>query len=451
MKKFYQKKSLTLLFFCIYIISFCPISILSDNINQKLSSEYENKLQRIETKILGFSNSEKPLEERISTLEKYIFTTESNSQALDFNSRIDKLEKIFLVSKTKMPESFKKPPAPLASASNPQSSEREFKKEIERNNKEYKILENQKELSNLIIEIINEERKLRKLRQFDIDEIAGEMALKHASYLVQTGQFSYYGKDSKNPDLRYTEEGGDGRVSEIVNGFFSDKPIEINKELAHQFVDSILNDEDKKDIIFNKEANLINTAFVLSPNKKQLAVVIEVIATGANLSPLKNQNNEISISGRVQDDYKFAWIGLSKEEYKKIENIETEASLYFPPIDQVIYLDKKSSNAKTAAQFGGMILATVAAPFTYGVSMLLMEVLLQQVNSVYQTHDVEVKGGVTSQLDGNFYATIPLGELGRGIYYITIWVNSKDSFSQKMDKDKKSKPIIISRRAVLVE
>ena len=83
----------------------------------------------------------------------------------------------------------------------------------------------------------------------------------------------------------------------------------------------------------------------------------------------------------------------------------------------------------------------VAAPFTYGASVLIANVLMQSIAQTYQSQDVEVRDGAKADMGGgNFNSSITLGEWGKGIYYITVWAIPP---SEK-------KPVIISRRAVKV-
>jgi hypothetical protein len=116
-----------------------------------------------------------------------------------------------------------------------------------------------------------------------------------------------------------------------------------------------------------------------------------------------------------------------------------EASPYFPPIDKVIYADRTAERTRSIAKTSGLILAMLAAPFTYGASMLVADILMQSLVQAYQAQDVEVREGVKAS-DNSFSGLVNIGEWGPGTYYITIWAIPSRS----------KKPVILSRRTVSV-
>ncbi|HEY9886363.1 MAG TPA: hypothetical protein V6C96_03780, partial [Vampirovibrionales bacterium] len=206
---------------------------------------------------------------------------------------------------------------------------------------------------------------------------------------------------------------------------------------------------DKSSIILNPEINQIGISFVKDPSGRQLVVVIQAIADYVLITDLPSKADMyevLPINGQVMGGYKFAWIGVAEKDPEPKERSEVEASPYFAPIDKVIYMDKTSNRAKQAAIAIGSIAAAVAAPFTYGASMILADILLQTVARTYQAQDVEVRGGINASYDGQFSASIGMGEWGAGLYYVTVW-----GYQKKQVLTEKKTPIILSRQVVEVE
>ncbi len=415
---------------------------LSEVLTPAMAVSREQALTKLESQNLGITYPKDTPENRIKRLEENILGQVSSGSV---DARIEKLNKIFEVKEAQVPESFKEEieiasrgPAP-SKAPTQNSSKPATKIQLQKNIDD---------LSEQMLKVINQERSFRSLRPLRPDETANRMALEHASYLAQTKQFSHFGVMGKNPDQRYSEAGGNGKVEELVDGFFAAtdaqgniKPISVNADTAGHLMDALLKVPDKADIVFNVDANAAGVSFVISPDKKQLVVVIEMVADYVSLGGLPTQTppSSIGVSGTISGGYKFAWIGVAKREDKDEEKIEVEASPYFAPIDKVIYADRTTEKAKKLAQTGGLILAMVAAPFTYGASMLVADILMQTISQAYQAQDVEVRSGVKAS-DASFNGNVNVGEWGPGLYYISIWAIPSRS----------KKPVIVSRRTVLV-
>ena len=453
MPKFYQ-----ILFSSLFLGSLC-LNLWAVNLDT---------VEQFEKQSFGFTFEEDSAEKRISRLEREVFGKENKSASLD--TRLAELKEFYTVAKVEAPpeliEKAKKEklqeqkiqqaqnttsPAPQQQTQNTSSSRRAAPliAGIEEQ-------ENFAELSKMMLDIINQERSFRKLRALSSQEYLSKMAASHASYLVQTKQFSHYGHKGANPDERHSTFGGAGKVSEIIDGFFAGRgennetiAIEATKELPHQLMDALLQNTDKREILFTRDANQIGIAFVLSPDRDQLSVVIEVVTDYINLQklPLEKHSGNLAVRGNVGGNLKFAWIGVSKLEQKP-PSFETEASPYFAPIDRVIYMDKTASRAKMGAQIGALILGAAAAPFTNGVSLIVADLIMQSAASAYEVDDVEMRSGVNANMNGSFSATIPMGEYGPGLYYLTVWgVDSNFNLSPS----KKPKPRIVARRTIWIK
>ncbi|MDJ0626141.1 MAG: CAP domain-containing protein [Candidatus Caenarcaniphilales bacterium] len=409
-----------------------------------IAEESIPEISKLEHKFFGYSFPSDDIDKRLSRLEVRVLGYEHKND--DSSARIERLRKVLNIPKARVSESFRQELKKIQTgldSSNGNSTE------INKGTKRVELLTNLEELSNLMVKIINQERSFRSLQPLQVDEISQRAALEHASYLVQTKQFSHYGLNGSNPDQRYTKAGGEGRLEEIVDGFFASVdekgkviPIEPSNEIPNQLMDAILKVPDKSDILFNNDANDIGLSFVIEPAGKQLVVVINIVSNHASLAsvPSKINGSEmVNVSGSLSDGFKFAWVGVSKKDFEKEERSEVEPSPYFAPIDQVIYTDKTADRAKNIAQKGGLILAMVAAPFTYGTSMLVASVLMQSISQTYQAQDVEVRSGVKAS-GSSFNGNIGMGEWGPGLYYITIWGYPY----------KEKKPTIVSRRAIIV-
>ncbi|MDX1917696.1 MAG: hypothetical protein SFT81_00935 [Candidatus Caenarcaniphilales bacterium] len=400
----------------------------------------------LEIQVLGAPAQDDSTEERLSRLEKSVFG-EADSK-LSADERLKRLKSTLTPTAKPTPKEFQL-------QNSPYSEPKESASPIESNSPvgnpvQLDKLADLEDLSNQMLKIINEERSIRHLNPLQKDKIATKVALEQANYLAQTGQFSNYGINGKNPDLRYTEAGGKGRVAEVVDGYFAaldqdHKVIPISyssSETPHQLMDAINDSPDKADAVFNNEANFAGIGFVLDPEQRQLVAVIEIVAVYGSLSdiPKKIGPSGIEISGKLSGGYRLAWIGLSHAPLELQERNEIEPSPYFAPIDKVVYLDQTGDRAKTIAAAGGIILAMVAAPFTYGASAIVADILMNMVSQTYQLHDVQVRNGVNGDVDGNFRGRVDLGEWGPGVYYVSVWAY----------RHKKEKPVVVSRRAVLV-
>jgi uncharacterized protein YkwD len=425
------------------ILALSLIQCLPFSLNAATS---EQAVTQLEKKVFGITYLREPVEKRLARLEENVFGQASTNGSAD--QRIQKLNKVFEVQTTQAPESFKKELEQIAQQEKNSQTQQQVSQKPEEAETKVQILPNQTELAQKMLRIINQERSFRSLRALNEDQISTKVALEQASYMAQTRQFSHFGVKGKNPDQRYTEAGGMGKVEELVDGFFATAdekgqiiPVEVNAETPNQLMDAILKVPDKADIVFNIEANAAGISFVVSPDKRQLAVVIEILSDFTSIAglPVKSQPAVINVSGSVGQGYKFAWIGVAQKELDLTEKVEVEASPYFPPIDKVIYADKTGDRAKSIAKTGGMILAMVAAPFTYGASMLVADILMQSIAQTYQAQDVEVRSGMRAS-DSSFNGNIGIGEWGPGLYYVSVW-----AFPARAKK-----PVIVSRRTVLV-
>jgi uncharacterized protein YkwD len=398
-------------------------------------------LAKLEKQVLGAEYAQETKAQRLSRLENSVFGKTNTN--LNDDQRLQKLEKTLRVVSKPVPTEFTENIAKEQAAQEQTQTNQVAHTKLQ-------IQPNLQETADLMLKIINQERSFRSLAPLRYSKTANQVALEHASYLVQTKQFSHYGVAGHNPDQRYTLAGGEGRVEEIVDGFFAQVdeqaqiiPITVNQETPNHLMDAILKVPDKMDILFNQDANTAGISFVLSPDRKQLAVVVEIVADYVSLGALPHQTSagEVYLDGSVQNNsYKFAWIGIAKKDDEvNAEMVEVEPSPYFPPIDKVIYVDKTVDRAKAIAKTGGLILAMVAAPFTYGASILVADILMQSLAQAYQAQDVEVREGIKAK-SNSFSGQISLGEWGPGLYYVSIW-----SFPQGSKK-----AVIISRQTVQV-
>ena len=300
------------------------------------------------------------------------------------------------------------------------------------------LAEREKKVSRLIQEIINEERSFRGLIRLERDQIAQRVAQEQANYLIEARELSHYGKENKNPDQRYSALNGTGRLQEIVDGFFAKidteteelEKISFSSTTADQLIDSILQTPDKKEVLLDPHARGIGIALRLSPDQKQLVVVTEVTRRQGSLKKLPSQSPPIdgqTIEGVVSRGYKFAWLGISYERFPRKKDFQLKIKPYFPPVDRVLYLDMSNRRLKKAAAFGVTLAGMLAAPFTYGLSMIAAGAIQSQISKIYQNHEVEIRKGVDLNFSGDFSAEISLGEYGRGIYYVNLWAYERKS------------------------
>ncbi|MDX1920694.1 MAG: CAP domain-containing protein [Candidatus Caenarcaniphilales bacterium] len=425
------------------------------------NTNYSKEISALERSLAGSTYPTQSDEERLKRLEEMVFGAEASTGTTK-DKRIARLQKTLSIPKTEVSEDFKK----VIEKEQRAEQEKEIASSSKQSNQvgstsgrhasnsrhpatKVTVLPDMANLSEQMLKVINQERSFRSLSPLSMDPLAQKVANEHASYLVQTKQFSHYGSGGSNPDQRYTAAGGGGRVDELVDGFFApvDKsgqiqPLEVSAETPNFLMDAFLKVPDKSDIVFNPDINKAGVSFVIGPDKKQLVVVIQMVVDAGSISSvqaLASIADYIQLTGSLGRGYKFAWVGVSKKELDENEKNEVEPSPYFAPIDQVIYMDKDSDRAKNIAKAGGMILAMVAAPFTYGASMIVADILMQSVAQTYQAQDVEVRGGIRAS-DASFSGKIAMGEWGPGLYYLTVW-----GFPSRTKK-----PVILSRRAIKV-
>lgn len=454
---FFVKINLLFIFFLSFFSTYIlPVS----SVITTTAVNYSGEISSLEKSLIGSTYPNQSEEERLKRLEEMVFGTES--QGLPRDKRISRLQKTLVIPQAKVSEELRKivekeqqesQASQTSSASSSSSGSYTQPSSKTSSGKQIatkiQVLPDLSNLSEQMLKIINQERSFRSLTPLSVDPLTQKVVNEHASYLVQTKQFSHFGAGGSNPDQRYTEAGGTGKVDELVDGFFASvdktgqiKPIEVSNDTPNFLMDAFLKVPDKSDIVFNNDANRAGISFVMSPDKKQLVVVIQLVVEAGSLSSIPSTasvSDYVQMNGTLNRGYKFAWIGVSKKELDSTEKNEIEPSPYFSPIDQVIYMDKDSDRAKNIAKTGGMILAMVAAPFTYGASMIVADILMQSIAQTYQAQDVQVRGGVRAS-EGGFSGRIALGEWGPGLYYLTVWgLPSRGK-----------KPVVLSRRAVKV-
>ena len=235
----------------------------------------EQNLEQLEKQILGITHTKDSPEARLSRLEETVFGTTSTGSP---ESRLQKLNKTLEIPKANIPESFEKE---IEEENQEQTKTQKTQTAQNKPETKVQILANSSEVAETMLRIINQERSFRSLRALNKNALADKVALEHASYLIQTKQFSHYGANGRNPDQRYTQAGGTGRIEELVDGFFASVdekgnliPITVTNKTAEQLMDAFLKVPDKSDILFNQDANTVGISFVVSPDKKQLAVVV---------------------------------------------------------------------------------------------------------------------------------------------------------------------------------
>lgn len=460
LKSFYQINILRIFIICTLLINI-SLGVYSQDLNPRQLSVIQqieqkvfgikflddtelHRIQRLEQHTYGESPTNKTIAQRIYTLQKEYKVRAKSSDIV----AIAQDKNIVLEDKVKAPVSANTQTKPVET----QSFSKPARKLVEKIN----LQENIYELQDEFFLVLNEERRLRGLKKLVLSEKLNTMANSHASYLVQTKQFSHFGYQGANPEQRYRQIQGTGQVSELIDGFYADRDqetfevnkIEANRELAHHLMDALLQNTDKEKLLFNKLDNNLGLSFVLAPDKSQLVAVLEFEKDYIKLKqlPLETKYPTVSISGHIKGTRKFAWIGISRETQVYIPEYESEVSAFIPPLDEVLYLDKKEGRLKKGLQLGALIAGTVAAPFTYGASMVFADLLNRQISETYHMEDIKVYGGINADSNGFFRGNIKLGESGKGLYYITVW-----GFEPKNVKteNKKPKPVLLSRQAVL--
>ena len=130
-----------------------------------------------------------------------------------------------------------------------------------------------------------------------------------------------------------------------------------------------------------------------------------------------------------------------------LENTEEEsdddALPYFAPLDYAAYATHSEHDYSTAANMlrtAGIIAAIAGGVFMPPVALAAPVIAMSgSVGEPKPVSDIPVRGGV--KVVGQYFsAKVPLNhDAKEGLYYITIWASI----------DKYSKPIAISRRAIL--
>lgn len=304
------------------------------------------------------------------------------------------------------------------------------------NNNGYENLETRELTDDKFVEavygFINDERTSMGLLPLSTDQPAILTARSHATDIIAGGYLSHCNLMNQCPDERYTLNGGNGTVLEIINAFEKDNPKEKIKQtelLAKQLVQAITLNPDDSQVLFSPYLNYVGCSTGLSKDNQKFVSVINFVTNGGDFKPIKqviNWGEKLNIEGKILKPYKFKAISLSYEEASK-SNRQAENSFdiedlkpFFPPQDYIAYGDTSRTNLLKILKGVGVLGAIGAAPFTGGASAVLAPVLIQSLQNG-QPREIPLKGGVKVNKNQEFSGEIELSYQGRsGLYYVSV-------------------------------
>ena len=403
------------------------------------ASDNYPQVGKVETVLFGTSSPNLKLDKRLTKIEKSVFGESFDSE--DFDKRTERIRSSVLGRYA----IYGEVEAPKVN------------KQINLTSQGFENLETKEipteEFIELVYKFVNDERSYKGLLPLLRDDVAALTADEHASDLVSNSYLSYCNQKNQCPDERYTLLGGTGAISEIINGFekqSNEKEVKLNELLAKQLVQAISSSPDDSQILFSPYVNYIGSSVAVSQDKTRLVSVIEILAKGAALDPVKpviNFGEKIMITGKISKPYTLKAIAVGYEEPRKRNLFPDEQSFdtgnlrpYFPPQDYVAYGNTSKGKLLKVLKGLGIIGAIGAAPFTGGATVVLAPVLLSSIQNA-PPREIPLKGGIKVNKQGEFSGEIELNYQGRsGLYFISILGELPGL----------NFPIVISRRTVRV-
>ena len=252
-----------------------------------------------------------------------------------------------------------------------------------------------KEIRKTVFEMINEERDVEKVQPVEMDDLATEVATKHAVDLVTKEFIGHWGSDGLKPYHRYSAAGGIHATEENVSaadGTWSNKAKDLKQDSAYLHVrmyqEKPPNDGHRRTILAPQHTHV---GIGLAVQDLRLRIVELFVAKYVEVKPVKREAKpgaQISFSGKiVRPGYLF-------------NNIE----VFYEPLPappEMEWLRQPRSYA--LPKESRVLKPRVQPPFTYTDGTV---------------------GIVEVFADKSFQTPVSLYKGKRGIYTIVVWLRS---------------------------
>jgi uncharacterized protein YkwD len=163
-----------------------------------------------------------------------------------------------------------------------------------------------KEIRKNVFEMINEERDVAKVQLVEMDDLATEVATKHAVDLVTKEFIGHWGSDGLKPYHRYSAAGGTHATEENVSaadGTWSNKAKDLKQDSAYLHVrmyqEKPPNDGHRRTILAPQHTHV---GIGLAVQDLRLRLVELFVAKYVDVKPVKREarpNAQLSFSGKI--------------------------------------------------------------------------------------------------------------------------------------------------------
>ncbi len=312
------------------------------------------------------------------------------------------------------------------------------------------------QLERFALELVNQERQQNGLSQLEWDDVSHRVATSLIDDLCQRDTVSHLNKSGLNPDVRYTQAGGNDALSESLVSIGGAAGRKLNRALVARSVELLKSHQDDRDALFSPDATHFAYSLNIAGQKDKAICCAEIVTKHANLHPIPDiveVGQKIEVKGVLLEPYKFqkvtiAWEGgppISAGADGTAEEVQQdEAMPYFPPLDYVAFASKAEHDREKLIAFlktAGVVAAIAGGMFMPPVALAAPLIAMSPTNTEPKAAaDVPVKGGI--KINGAMFSgVVPLSHQGKeGLYYLTIWAATGDL----------SHPVPISRRTISV-
>lgn len=255
-----------------------------------------------------------------------------------------------------------------------------------------------KEIRANLLEMINEERDVERVQPLAIDELATEVATKHAVEMAVDEYFSHWGRDGRKPYHRYSFAGGTHATQENVssaNNTWSMKASDLKQDTAYLHVrlykEQPPYDGHRRAILAPQHTHV---GFGLAVEKLRLRMVELFVAKYLEVEPIRRK-------AKPGDQLTFA-AKMPKQGYF-LNHIE----VFYEPLPTAPELSwLRQPRSYSLPDESRVLRPKVPPPFMYA----------------------DHKPGVIDiSLDGRFSAPIKLYKDEPGIYTIVTWIKHGES------------------------
>jgi len=163
-----------------------------------------------------------------------------------------------------------------------------------------------KEIRKNLLEMINEERDVEKVPLVELDDLATEVATKHAVDLVTNEFLGHWGSDGLKPYHRYSAAGGTHATEENVSsadGIWSTKDKDLKQETAYLHVrmyqEKPPHDGHRRTILAPQHTHV---GIGLAVQSLRLRMVELFVAKYVDVKPIKREakpGSQLSFAGKI--------------------------------------------------------------------------------------------------------------------------------------------------------